>query len=70
MLAAVLMGLGAMEELRCYPCPECGSPEVAPTMKTRESTYCRCPLCGHIWHEDRTDARPEPPLKRRKQDHG
>jgi hypothetical protein len=52
----------------CERCPDCDSPDVEATVKTVRSSYCRCRACGSVWHEERTDPRPDHPLKRRKSD--
>jgi uncharacterized Zn finger protein len=55
-------------EVRCYRCPECGSENVNSTVRTIDSTYCRCLDCQHIWHEERREPPSPSEHKRRKTD--
>jgi uncharacterized Zn finger protein len=55
-------------EVRCYRCPECGSENVNSTVRTIDSTYCRCRDCQHIWHEERREPPSPSEHKRRKTD--
>jgi len=47
-----LSGMGAPEAI-AYRCPSCGSDNVNSTMRTIESTYCRCRVCGNISEAER-----------------
>ena len=69
-LARRLIQLDRMDEAEpvCYRCPECGSEDILPTVKTVTSTYCRCPKCGWLWHEERTAPPPDTTPKRRRTD--
>ena len=35
------------------PCPKCGDgSDVTYTAETLTGSYCRCSVCGHLWHID------------------
>jgi uncharacterized Zn finger protein len=34
-------------------CPKCHSNDITVTINPDNGVYCRCPNCGHIWHQDR-----------------
>lgn len=38
----------------CPPCPECGEAiQVQVTLASARGWYCRCAVCGNMWHHDK-----------------